>query len=239
MVKVGVSGASGKMGKRIIALATESKDLKIVFGLEAKNHSELGKTIDKVKISADFNNIKTCDCLIDFSAPSATLEYLDYAVKFKKCMVIGTTGLDKKAKDKISEVAKVIPIVFSPNMSIGVNILFRLLKIAAGTLKNYQAGIQEVHHVHKKDAPSGTAKRIAEIINEQGFNIKIEDIKADRYDEIIGDHKVVFESEVDKLELSHSAKTRDIFAQGALLAAGWIVGKSLGLYSMDDVLFAK
>ena len=154
-------------------------------------------------------------------------------------MVIGTTGLDKKAKDKISEVAKVIPIVFSPNMSIGVNILFRLLKIAAGTLKNYQAGIQEVHHVHKKDAPSGTAKRIAEIINEQGFNIKIEDIKADRYDEIIGDHKVVFESEVDKLELSHSAKTRDIFAQGALLAAGWIVGKSLGLYSMDDVLFAK
>jgi len=238
MVKIGVSGASGKMGRRIISLASEYKDLKIVFGLEAKNHSELGKTIDKVEISDDFNNIETCNCLIDFSAPKATLEYLDYAVKFKKCMVIGTTGLDRLAQDKISEAAKVIPIVFSPNMSIGVNILFRLLKIAASALRNYQVGIQEAHHIHKKDAPSGTAKRIAEIINEQGFNIKIEDIKADRYDEIIGNHKVVFESGVDKLELSHSAKTRDIFAQGALLAAEWVVGKSSGLYSMDDVLFA-
>jgi len=237
MVKVGVSGASGKMGKRIIALASGSKDLKIVFGLEDKNHLEAGKIIDKVKISADSCSIETCDCLIDFSAPSATLEYLNYVVKFKKCMVIGTTGLDKTAQDKIREAAKSIPIVFSPNMSVGVNLLFRLLKVAAGTLKNYRAGIQEAHHIHKKDAPSGTAKRIAEIINEQGFNIKIEDIKADRYDEIIGDHKVVFESEVDKLELSHSAKTRDIFAQGALLAAGWIAGKRAGFYSMDDVLF--
>ena len=237
MIKVGVSGAGGKMGKRIIALASDSKDLKVVFGLEDKNHPQVGKTIDKVKISADFGSIKACDCLIDFSAPSATLEYLNYAVKFKKCMVIGTTGLDKRAEDKIREAAKSIAIVFSPNMSIGVNLLFRLLKIAAGTLKSYRAGIEEAHHIHKKDSPSGTAKRIAEIINEQGFDIKIEDIKADRYDEVIGDHKVVFESEVDKFELSHSAKTRDIFVQGALLAAGWIVGKRSGLYSMEDVLF--
>lgn len=237
MIKVGVSGASGRMGKRIIALASDSKDLKVVFGLEDKNHPEVGKTIGKVKISADFGSIEACDCLIDFSAPSATLEYLGYAVKFEKRMVIGTTGLDKAAQDKIREAAKSIPIVFSPNMSVGVNLLFRLLKIAAGTLKNYQVGIQEAHHTHKKDVPSGTAKRIAEIINEQGFNIKIEDIKADRYDEIIGNHKVVFESGVDKLQLSHSAKTRDIFARGALLAAGWIAGRKSGLYSMEDVLF--
>ncbi len=237
MVKVGVSGARGKMGKRIIALASGVKDLKIVFGLEDKNHPEVGKTIDKVKISADPQDIKACDCLIDFSTPTATLEYLDYAVKFKKRMVIGTTGLEKRAQDKIREAAQSIPIVFSPNMSVGINLLFRLLKVVAGTLKSYQAGIQEAHHIHKKDAPSGTAKRIAEIINEQGFDIKIEDIRADRYDEIVGDHKVVFESEVDKIELSHSAKTRDIFVQGALLAAGWIAGKRAGFYSMEDVLF--
>ncbi len=237
MVKVGVSGASGKMGKRIIALASGSGDLEVVFGLEDKNHSQIGKTIDKVKISADSSIIEACDCLIDFSAPNATLEYLDYAVKFKKSMVIGTTGLDKTAQDKIKQAAKSIPIVFSPNMSIGVNLLFRLLKIAAHTLKGYQASIQEAHHIHKKDAPSGTAKKIAEIINEQGFDIKIEDIKADRYDAIIGDHEIVFESEVDKLKLSHSAKTRDIFVQGALLAAEWIIGKGAGLYSMEDILF--
>jgi len=237
MIKVGVSGAGGKMGKRIIALASDSKDLKVVFGLEDKNHPQVGKTIDKVEINADLSSIETCDCLIDFSAPSATLEYLDYAVKFGKSMVIGTTGLDKAAEDKIRQAAKSIPIVFSPNMSVGVNLLFKLLKIAANTLKNYQASIQEAHHIHKKDAPSGTAKKIAEIINEGGFNIKIEDIKADRYDAIIGDHEVVFESAVDKLKLSHSAKTRDIFVQGALLAAEWIVGKKAGLYSMEDVLF--
>ncbi|MCK4912170.1 MAG: 4-hydroxy-tetrahydrodipicolinate reductase [Candidatus Omnitrophica bacterium] len=237
MIKVGISGASGKMGKRIIALAADLKNLEIVFGLEDEDHPDVNKTIDKVEISADLNSIKTCDCLIDFSAPLATLEYLDYAVKFNKCMVIGTTGLDKVAQNKIKEAAKNIPIILSPNMSVGVNLLFRLLKIAAGTLKDYKVGIQEAHHIHKKDSPSGTAKRIAEIINQQGFNIKIEDIKADRYDEIIGDHKVVFESGVDKLELSHNAKTRDIFAQGALLATEWIASKNAGFYSMEDVLF--
>lgn len=237
MIKVGISGARGRMGRRIITLAADLKNLEIVFGLEDEDHPDVDKTIEKVKISADLESIKACDCLIDFSAPLATLEYLDYAVKFKKCMVIGTTGLDKAAQDKIKQAAKSIPIILSPNMSVGVNLLFRLLKIAAGILKDYKVGISEVHHIHKKDSPSGTAKRIAEIINQQGFNVKIEDIKADRYDEIIGDHKVVFESGVDKIELSHNAKTRDIFAQGALLAAEWIASKSAGLYSMQDVLF--
>lgn len=237
MVKVGVSGAGGKMGKRIIALAQGHKDLKVVFGLENKSHPEVGKVIDKVKIISNPDLIDTCDCLIDFSVPSATLEYLNYAVKFEKAMVIGTTGLDKAAHKRIKQAAERIPIIFSPNMSIGVNLLFKLLKVASGVLQGYSAGIREAHHVHKKDAPSGTAKRIAEILNKQGFNIKIKDIKSDRYDEIVGDHKVVFESQVDKLELSHSAKTRDIFVPGALSAAAWIAGKGPGLYSIDDVLF--
>ncbi len=237
MIKVGISGACGKMGKRIIAQAKSAKEIEIVFGLEDKGHSEVGKVIDKIKVIGDPEDIAVCDCLIDFSAPTATLGYLDYVVKFNKCMVIGTTGLNSVDREKIEKAAQNIPVVLSPNMSIGVNLLFRLLKVAAGILKNYKADIQEAHHIHKKDAPSGTAKRIAEIINEQGFNIKIEDIKADRFDEVIGDHKVVFESEVDKIELSHSAKTRDIFAQGALLAAKWVIDKKPGLYSMEDVLF--
>ena len=237
MTKIGVSGASGRMGKRIIAIAANSKDLKVVFGLENKDHPLIGKAIDNVKISADPDCIKDCDCLIDFSAPNATLEYLSYAVKFNKRMVIGTTGLDEVARNKIKEAAQSIAIVLSSNMSVGVNVLFKLLKVAAATMKNYQVDIHEAHHIHKKDIPSGTAKTIAEIINQQGFNIKIEDIKSDRYDEIIGDHKVVFENEVEKLQLSHSAKTRDIFVQGALLAVGWIASKSSGLYSMEDMLF--
>lgn len=237
MVRIGVSGACGKMGKRIIAKARGDKEIEVVLGLEDKNHPDINETVDKIKISSVSEDIADCDCLIDFSAPIATLEYLNYAVKFNKSMVIGTTGLSNIDCEEIKKMARNIPIVLSPNMSVGVNLLFRLLKITAGILKNYKADIHEAHHIHKKDSPSGTAKKIAEIINKQGFDIKIEDIKADRFDEVIGDHKVIFESDVDKIELSHSAKTRDIFAEGALLAAKWVANKKPGLYSMEDVLF--
>ena len=239
MIGIGVSGARGRMGQRIIALAKEDKELQVVFGLERKGHPEVGKVIDDTKIVDDLAAINNCDCLIDFSSPSATIEHLSPLIKFKKCVVIGTTGLDQDQQEKIKEATSQIAIVFSPNMTIGVNLLFRLLKEAAATLKGYKVEIEEAHHIHKKDSPSGTAKRIAQLINEGGFNIGVEDIKAIREDEIVGDHKVVFESDVDRVELSHSAKTRDIFAQGALVAAKWVRGRGPGLYSMDDVLFGQ
>ncbi|MBN2120416.1 MAG: 4-hydroxy-tetrahydrodipicolinate reductase [Candidatus Omnitrophica bacterium] len=238
MIKIGVSGACGKMGRRIIELSKKDKDLNIVFGLEKEGYPDLGSSVEAVPVISDLNRIKECDCLIEFSSVQATLEHLSCLVKENKCGVIGTTGLGLKEQDRIKEAAKSIPIVFSPNMSVGVNLLFKLLKISAGLLKGYDAFIQEAHHVHKKDAPSGTAKKLAQIINEQGFNIKIDDIKSIREDEIVGDHRVVFESGVDKIEFFHSAKTRDIFAEGALTAAKWIIGKAPGLYSMDDVLFS-
>lgn len=236
MIKIAISGACGKMGQRIIALAKEDKNLKVVFGLEDKNNPNIGKIINEVPISADLSQIKHCDCLVDFSVPQAALGYLDYAVKYKKCLVIGTTGLNEQI-DKIKKAAKKIPVVFSPNMSIGVNLFFRLVKEAAKVLKDYQVYLQEAHHVHKKDAPSGTAKKIVQILAESGFKIKDEEVKVIREGEIIGDHKVFFESGLDKLELTHKAKSRDIFAKGALLAVGWVIDKTAGLYSMQDVLF--
>jgi len=237
MIKIGVSGARGRMGQRIIALAKKDSDLEVVLGLERVGHSEVGKTIDGVAIVDSVSQINNCDCLIDFSSPSATMEHLSSLTKFKKSAVIGTTGLDQAQQGKIKEASSQIPIVFSPNMSIGVNLLFRLLKDAAAVLGGYNVEIKEAHHIHKKDAPSGTAKKIAQVINEQGFNIGTQDIKSIREDEIIGDHKVTFESDVDRIELSHSAKTRDIFAKGSLVAAKWIVNQAPGLYSMEDVLF--
>jgi len=181
--------------------------------------------------------IKICDCLIDFSSAAALPANIKYLREFKKPAVIGTTGLNPVDLENIKSAAKEIPIVFSPNMSVGVNLLFRLLKEAARVLEGYQARIEETHHIHKKDAPSGTAKEIMRIINQEGFMVKLGDIAANRRDEVVGDHKITFESQVDKLELFHSAKTRDIFAQGALVAAKWVVGKPAGLYSMEDVLF--
>lgn len=238
MVKIGISGACGKMGKRIISLAEEEGFI-LAFGLEEKGHPDLGKIRQGVRIEDDPREIKNCDCLIEFTNPSATIEHLSFLVKFNKSAVIGTTGLDEVQQEKVKEAAEIIPIVFSPNMSVGVNLLFKLIEEAAKILKGYDVDIQEAHHIHKKDAPSGTAKKIAQLINNQDFNVRIEDIKADRVNEVVGDHKVIFESKVDKIELFHSAKTRDIFAQGALLAAKWIINRPRGLYSMDDVLFHK
>jgi 4-hydroxy-tetrahydrodipicolinate reductase len=237
MVKLGISGIAGRMGQRILSLAHKSSTVGVVAGLEEKTHPTIGKKIEGVAVYSDPDSISQCDCLIEFSTPLATLEHLPFLLKHHTPCVIGTTGLNKDDVSKIQEVAEKVAVVFSPNMSIGVNLLFSLVEAAARVLGNYNISLEEAHHIHKKDAPSGTAKKIAEILNTQGFSIKIEDILARRENEIVGDHKVVFSSDMDTIELFHSAKTRDIFAQGALLAAQWVVNKSSGLYSMRDVLF--
>ena len=236
MVKIAVSGALGKMGKRIINLIAQDTDLSLVVALERKGHSNIGTSAGGVKISDNPTDIKEADCLIEFSAPQATLEHLDFALRYKKPMIIGTTGLNDQQKNKISNSSERISIVFSPNMSIGVNLLFNLVKEAAEKLgTGYTVDIVEAHHVHKKDAPSGTAKRLAEIIK-SGSGKEVRDIKSIREDEIVGDHRLIFESKFDRIELLHSAKTRDIFARGALEAAKWIIDKPAGLYTMQDVL---
>lgn len=238
MAKIIVNGAAGKMGQRITALAKQA-GVDVVCGLESADHPKINQDVEGVKVVFDYSQIANCDCVIDFSAPAATVNLLPEVIKHKKSIVIGTTGLDQAQQEKIKEASKEIPVVFSPNMSIGVNVLFKLVKEASAILKGYNIYLEEAHHIHKKDAPSGTAKKIVEIINSEGFSVKNEEVKAIREDEIVGDHKIVFESDVDKVELFHSAKTRDIFAQGAVVAAGWIVGKPVGLYSMDEVLFSK
>jgi len=225
------------MGKRVIDLARQDPEVKIMFGIESPDHPSIGKVVDGVKIFGDGHQIKNCDCLVDFSSVFATLTYLPYLVEHKRCAVIGTTGFDKSEQSKIYDAASLIPVIFSPNMSVGVNVLFRFVSEAAAALKGYRVYIEEKHHIHKKDAPSGTAKRIAKLISKEGGKVEVDKIKSIREDEIIGDHKIVFDSPVDKIEIYHSAKTRDIFVKGAILAAKWIVGKPKGLYSMEDVMF--
>ncbi len=239
MIKLVVSGALGRMGKRIIALAQEDAEFSLVGALEREGHPELGQEISGVEVSASPDCIAASDCVIEFTSRPATIAHLDLALTQKKAIVIGTTGLNEAEVVHIKKAAEQIPVVYAPNMSVGVNLVFRLLSDAAKILKGYSVHITEAHHIHKKDAPSGTAKKIAQVINDQGFDIKIEDIEAIREDEIVGDHKVVFESDVDKIELFHHAKTRDIFAQGALVAAKWLHGKPAGLYSMENVLFGE
>ncbi len=236
MLKIAVSGAAGKMGGRIITLIGQDKDLRLVVALEKKGHERIGDLIGEVKISDDPELIKDADCLVEFTTPQATIEHLDFVVRNKKSMVIGTTGFSDQQKRRIKEISKEIPVVFSPNMSIGVNLLFRLVREAAAKLApDYTVNITEAHHIHKKDAPSGTAKRLAQIIKEVSGK-DVLDIRSIREDEIVGDHKVIFDGPFDKLELSHSAKSRDIFARGAIEAAKFVAGKGPGLYDVQDVL---
>lgn len=237
MIKLGINGICGKMGQRIFRLANQDNGIEVVVGFEHQNHPQLGKKKEGVEVTADYSQINKCDSVIDFTAPEATVAILDKAKQFKKSIVIGTTSLSKEQEKLIEKASKSIPVVYSPNMSVGVNLFFKVLKLAASTLKEYEVNIKEAHHVHKKDSPSGTAKKLAEIINKFGFNIDIGKIEAKREGEIIGDHQVTFESKLDSFKITHHAKTRDIFAQGALTAAKWIKQNPVGLYSMEDVLF--
>jgi len=223
MIKICVSGSKGKMGSRIIELAKDDADLQVCgeFDVVEENPEQF---------------IEGCDLLIEFTTPQATMEHLDLCVKNKKAIVIGTTGLSDEEKKKIEDASAEIPIVFSPNMSVGVNLLFKMVKDAAGVLgKEYNVGIIEAHHAQKKDAPSGTAKEIARIIKEEKPDIKVP-IESVREGEIVGEHTVTFESSVDVVEITHSAKTRDIFAKGALQAAKFAAGKKSGLFTMKNVL---
>ena len=236
MIKLAISGSKGRMGQRICQLAQSDKGFKIVSLLERKGHPEIGTKVASVSVTDNLEAIKNADVLIDFTSPEASIEHLEVCQKHKKAIVIGTTGLNEQQRKEVEKASKKIPVVFSPNMSLCVNLLFKLVKEVASKLSDdYIVMITEAHHIHKKDAPSGTAKQLAQIIQENGKQ-ELKDIKSIRENEIPGDHEVCFESNQDIIKLSHSAKSRDIFAQGALTAAKFVVGKKNGLYDMQSIL---
>jgi len=201
------------------------------------------------------NEIQNCDVVIDFSHPSASSELCRSCRDAKKPAVIGTTGHSKDERAAIEALAQSVPVVLSPNFSVGVNALFWLTRKAAELLGNdFDLEITEMHHRLKKDAPSGTAKKLAEILCEvrqvdYGKNVrhgregligerptKEIGMHSIRGGDVVGDHTVTFAGAGERLELSHKAASRETFALGALRAARWIVGKPRGLYSMEDVL---
>ncbi len=239
MIKLAVSGCQGRMGQRITQLALEDKQFTLTTLLENKNHPQVAEKINGLTIHSDPSNLSGSDVLIEFTSPEATLIDLEACVKYGIKMVIGTTGFSSEQSKKIRAAAKKIPIVFSSNMSVGVNLLFRLAQMTASkTKKNYAMNLTEAHHIHKKDSPSGTAKTLAEIA-ETASGQKVSDIKSVREGEIIGDHTITFESDEDIITISHHAKNRDIFVKGALVAAKFLTDKKTGLYDMQDVLGLK
>lgn len=223
------------MGRRVFELAAKDKDFEIKLALEKKGIPLIGKALGILKISSNPDGVFLVDVLIDFTQAEACVANLDYVTRYKKAAVIGTTGLDSGQLGKIRDAAKVIPIVFSPNMSVGVNLLFGVLPdIAAKLGSGYDIEIIEAHHKAKKDAPSGTAKKFAEVLSPAaGKEIPVHAL---RLGDVVGEHRIIFCGNSERIEITHRAHSRDLFALGALKAAKWVVQKPAGLYSMQDVL---
>lgn len=235
MVKLAILGCCGRMGQRITELASKDPDFVIHALIESPDRPNVPETLNGVKIARDLNAVKGADVAIDFTVPAASMLNLEACLRHRVRLVVGTTGFTDKEDLAFFSFAKQLALVKSSNMSVGVNVLFGLLRKMSEALKGYNIAITETHHIHKKDAPSGTAKTMAEIIQNASTlqNVPIESI---REGEVIGYHKVTFESLVDTIELSHNAKTRDMFAIGSLVAAKFVARKDNGLFTMQDVL---
>jgi 4-hydroxy-tetrahydrodipicolinate reductase len=235
MIKLGIAGVRGKMGRRIFELARNNRDFEITLALERKGIPEIGKELGKIKISSSPDGLFLVDVFVDFTTPEGTETNLDYVARYKKALVLGTTGLNEAQVRKVEEVSKVVPVVFSPNTSIGVNVLFAILPELAKKLgPDYHIEIVEAHHSAKKDTPSGTAKKFAQVLaNTTGKEIPTHAI---RLGDIVGDHTIIFCGNSERIEIKHQAHSRDLFAVGALKAAKWVANKPAGLYSMQDVL---
>ncbi|MBI5484352.1 MAG: 4-hydroxy-tetrahydrodipicolinate reductase [Deltaproteobacteria bacterium] len=264
MIKIAVCGAAGRMGQRIINSVIEAEGVQLSGALERPGHPQTGQDVGLVAgcgalgvtISDDLNAVVAgCDVLIDFTTPKVSLKNLEVCALKKKAIVIGSTGFTPEERLLATELAKDIPAVLAPNMSVGVNVCFKVLKDIAKTLgDDFDVEIVELHHKLKKDAPSGTAVRMGEVVAEalgrdynKVSNCHREGIIGERSREeigmqtvrggdIIGEHTVYFIGMGERIELSHRAMTRDMFSRGSVRAAGWVVGKSPGLYDMQDVL---
>jgi 4-hydroxy-tetrahydrodipicolinate reductase len=228
-VKIVIAGASGRMGARIAALAEEDAAVQIVYGLETAPRPAPAA----FPVGDDRSQIAGGDVVIDFTAAEATAGLIAEVRKHRKAYVIGTTGFSPEQERLIAEAAREIPIVKSSNMSRGVNVFFKIAQQMARALPGYAVHVQETHHVHKKDAPSGTALQAGRIMEQApGVTVTYESF---REGEVIGDHRIVFTGPMDRLELFHHAESRDIFAAGALEAAIWVAARKPGLYTMWDV----
>jgi 4-hydroxy-tetrahydrodipicolinate reductase len=264
MADVVIAGAAGRMGSRLVALLQEAPDLRLVAALEATGHPELSNDAGEiagigrlqVPITADPEAVLKKDrILIEFSVPEASLAHLRLVARERGRAVIGTTGFSPAQRDEVERLAKQAPILLSPNMSVAVNVAFHVLAEIARMLgEDYDVEITETHHRFKKDAPSGTALRMAEVVAQalgrdlaktavygrQGLpgerTRKEIGVLSLRSGDVVGEHTVSFGALGERLELTHRAHSRDTFGRGALRAARFIATAAPGLYSMQDVL---
>jgi 4-hydroxy-tetrahydrodipicolinate reductase len=265
-LKIAVAGASGRMGRALVEAVSQDPEMQLAAALELKGNPHVGKDAGElvgascgVRIGDDAGKgIAGCDILVDFTRPDGTLAHLAECSRQGVRMVIGTTGFSEAQRKKIADAARGLAIAMAPNFSVGVNVMFRLLEVAARSLaKGYDVEILEAHHRHKVDAPSGTALRMGEVVAQalgrdlrQAAIYGREGVTGERKDEtigfatvrggdLVGDHSVMFIGAGERLELTHRAASRANYAVGALRAARFVMSRPNGLYDMADVLGFK
>ncbi len=262
-MKIAVAGASGRMGKMLIEAVLGAPDAELSGALDIPGSTAIGRDAADflgkstgVRVTADFAEaLKGATHFIDFTRPEGTLEHLEQCGKRGIRMVIGTTGFDAAGKSAIEAASRRIPIVFAPNMSVGVNVTLKLLELAASILNTgYDIEIIEAHHRHKVDAPSGTALRMGEVVA-QALGRDLSKVavyaregvtgerdpstigfSAIRGGDIVGDHTVLFAGTGERIEVTHKAASRVTYAHGSLRACRFIAERANGLYDMQDVL---
>lgn len=230
-----VCGALGRMGSRVADLARN--DARFSLAACVIKGPPAGVSEPAVILPDDFPAaLKGADAVIDFSAPEASVGFAQAAAAARKPIVIATTGFTKAQYRKILSLERRTPIFLSPNLSLGVNLLFHLSQVAARVLKRYEARVSETHHRLKKDSPSGTALRIAEAVMEGRGRRDEVPIASQRLGDVVGDHTLALSGPGESIELVHRAHTRDVFARGALEAALWVSRKKPGIYDMLDMM---
>ena len=252
-INLTITGCMGRMGQQLIKSVKKDKSMKIVSLTESRL---INKKISGIKLSLNTEDaFKKANLIIDFTTPKCTLEVLKIASKFKKKVVIGTTGFSKNEEKLIKKYSKKIPILKAGNMSLGINLLMYLTEITSKSLgRNFLSKVFEIHHKHKKDHPSGTALMLGEgisigknknfysmigkkYLNKKSFPYgKKINFNSLRKGEVIGEHEVKFSSGKEIITLNHEAFDRALYSEGALTAAKWLINKKPGLYSMRNLL---
>lgn len=259
-IRIAVAGCTGRMGRAIVRLAAADAAVRVVAAVTIESDANLGQDagvaagVDPLGVSITSTVVAPADVLIEFTSPAGCAQWARWCVAQRLPLVSGTTGLDPSQHEELRRAAQSVGVLWSTNMSIGVNVLSTLVRQAAQTLGSWDVEIVEAHHNQKADAPSGTARTLVEAIC-TARGVRAEDVvrpgrsgaagprpsgeigvHAVRMGGVIGDHDVHFASSGEIITLRHHAASRDIFAAGALRAAKWIVGKPVGLYHMRDAL---
>ncbi|WP_019592969.1 MULTISPECIES: 4-hydroxy-tetrahydrodipicolinate reductase [unclassified Thioalkalivibrio] len=259
MIRIAIAGAGGRMGQNLVQAVDEHPEAQLGAASERPGSEAIGEVVGQegqVRLVEDLATVTDdFDVLIDFTAPQATMQHLDLCARAGKALVIGTTGLDAEQEQRLRDAAATMPVVYAPNMSVGVNLTFKLVELAARALgDSVDVEILEAHHRHKVDAPSGTALKLGRVVAETlGRDLEHDAVYGRegqtgardrrtigfatvRGGDIVGEHTTLFAGDGERVEITHKASSRTVFASGAVRAAVWLAGAGNGLFDMQDVL---